>query len=609
MKGITLVGNARPVKLEAIERHESLPPDYVTLMTTWGPGTLCGIYELPDPTEANGRFAWLNSRLRVEGLGRRRAGAWMRFDEEALVASTVLGVDRSGCALVQPPKPSIPCVLHPRGFAQFIELSSLVDNCVKDETQYWADCANDDKHNMYRKGRGIPRIFVTDAPSPRPELLDALGRGDQEAADAALQRLLAREVAASAAIELACWLAGPTGQHVPTELRASFTDELLRLAKRKIPRMGDALPIREIRAALAATGEVGKPLLDKLLDSPLAPPPPEGIFAGAPDATESALLDELARSPDDEGARLVYADHLEDQGDTARAAAVRAATVAPLANAVERGLAARRNAKPIDEAANLRELSAHWHEEDPRAPIDELIARFAALHPTQRLGYIVLLSELTSWDENSAKKHLAREAPEAWPYLLLAARTKKRRTILELVAPHRIPEAAPFLLSLIRHPPREHEYDELLPDVLEQAAAIYLELVKVSDEAVAELLALLEHDVRATRLSAFALLQKRADDDRVFLAYLDNFAFAHPFSEKALGKRKKDPRIIPALLAQFDVEEKRSLTDGKHLRYTFGYGVLARFLGKLGNQRGKEAAKRFKATSRWGQERPDNEMY
>src|SRR5262245_4573953 len=60
MLGLTLVGDAHPRDRDAIRkavhRPEALPEAYVELIATWGPGRLCGVVELPDPTLEAGRF-------------------------------------------------------------------------------------------------------------------------------------------------------------------------------------------------------------------------------------------------------------------------------------------------------------------------------------------------------------------------------------------------------------------------------------------------------------------------------------------------------------------------------------------------------------------------
>src|SRR6185436_18855116 len=100
--GLSLVGTARPLRRElaevAGERLDVLPGAYVDLMTAWGPGRLCDVIELPDPTAPAGRFRQLQQRLRVEGAARHLAGASGALSDAELRRGWVLGVDRRGLA-------------------------------------------------------------------------------------------------------------------------------------------------------------------------------------------------------------------------------------------------------------------------------------------------------------------------------------------------------------------------------------------------------------------------------------------------------------------------------------------------------------------------------
>jgi hypothetical protein len=84
----------------------------------------------------------------------------------------------------------------------------------------------------------------------------------------------------------------------------------------------------------------------------------------------------------------------------------------------------------------------------------------------------------------------------------------------------------------------------------------------------------------------------------VLEALLTHFCDGHPFTERAIAKRKTDARVLAALLAAFDRAEAASLKDGRNLVYTTDYRILSRYLAKLGNARGKEAWERYKKMGR-----------
>src|SRR5689334_2883970 len=382
--GLSLVGTARSLAREiaevAGERLDVLPGAYVDLMTAWGPGRLCDVIELPDPTAPAGRFRQLQQRLQVEGAARHLAGAWGALSDAELRRGWVLGVDRRGLALFARSATSV-VLLHPAGYV--LELGSFEDlvrkfllggRLVLTHSACFESAARDWRWAMERSGfpqrndLGVPARYVTDAPPPRAELLDAWAAGDEEAADAALARVLEAEVTGYAMTELFYFLASPDAAHVPAEIRATYADQLFRAARRRLPDLVPDLPIRDLRIALGR-GELAPELLAQAAQMCEQP---DGIFIGEPDAAELAFLETLAREPSDDAARAVYADHLEERGALDRAATLRAeaAHVEPLPDAAARGFVAPPDLAPVDGAARLRERVAQWAAEDPACSLD-----------------------------------------------------------------------------------------------------------------------------------------------------------------------------------------------------------------------------------------------
>ncbi|MDB4953937.1 MAG: hypothetical protein JWO36_1506 [Myxococcales bacterium] len=615
MNGVTLRGNARPVAMSALaEQVSAWPRLYIELMAHWGPGVLCGVFELPDPTSPE--FGVLQNKLRVQGVALRGSGHWATLGDRELGGGVVLGVDRHGLAAVALTPDNV-VLLHPRGhvlpigtfdrlipfvldrglthsFLVDYKLSSLL---VDDET---------DALDL-----GAPALYIAQPGLARRAFLDALAARDEAAADSNFAELLTTEVALYALLELLELLGGPRGASVTPELRATYAEQCYRMAKRRAPALLVDVPIREIKRVLAG----GSELSPELVKSLTVLQPPAGIFVGEIDPREAALLDSLVAEPDDPATRLVYADHLEERGDVARADAVRAEILhGPLTDAEKRGFLASPNRPTLDSAAQLRDHAARWHAEDPATSIDPLLDRIHKLHPIARHGYALLRSQLSPWGgDTEVDGHLAREIADAWPQIVLGLRGAAYARALQLLIDGAVHEAAPFLMSLLRHPSPGDE-----PATHRSIADAYVHLADVGADLVEEWLPYLAGDapvlpIHAPRDSAlgptllrevaFCLLQNAGGDERVFTAFIEHFCAAHPYSEHALKKRRDDPRVIAMLREVLAREEKRSLRDGKHVTYSPCYGHSARFLARLGDEHGKQAADRYKRFARWGQSR------
>jgi uncharacterized protein (TIGR02996 family) len=630
--GLQLVGTARGLlrKLSEVagDRLEVFPGAYVELMERWGPGRLCDVLELPDPTAPAGRFRLLQQRLRVEGAARRLAGAWAALSDAELARGWVLGVDRRGLAVFARSATSV-VLLHPSGYV--LEIGTFEDlvgkfllggQLVLTHRAFFHNAARDWRWAVRYRGEaarndlGVPARYVTDAPSPRAALLAAWAEGDEDAADAALAGVLEAEVAAFAMTELFHFLASPDAAHVPAEIRATYADQLFRAARRRVPDLVPDLPIRDVRIGLEQ-GELAPALLAQ---AAAMVEPAGGIFLGEPDAAERALLETLASEPSDDAARAVYADRLEERGELARAEVLRAeaAHAPPLPDAAERGFVAPPDLPPIDGPARIRERLAAWAAADPGFSLEDARARIDALHPVARQGYEILLAQLagrSTWSLShhapAAHGHLVREIAAAWPQLALALRGSGAPAMLAILREARVRQAAPFVLSILRHPGGSAGESWQL-----QLAEAYLELGRVTKALREELIPYLaagakiqpihapraEHPGVATlRAIAFRFLAD-ADagaDDRVFEGALRFFCEGHPYSERILRKRKSDPRVRQVLGEQLAAEEKKSLRDGgRQLAYTPELGLLARYLARLGDPHAKEVADRYRKYKR-----------
>jgi uncharacterized protein (TIGR02996 family) len=604
MLGLSIVGLPRPVPPGGLPA--GVPEGYRRLMTEWGPGALCSVLELPDPTGP--RFRYLQHRLRVEGAMRRASGMWGALSDDALRGGVVLGVERTGLAvLARGPEDLV--VLHPNGYVlaigafedlvgKFLLGGQLVKARESAFNEYtdWAWVA---RYGTFHEANdlGVPRHHVVADPAPRRELYAAWAAGDEATADAALAKVLAHEVTADALADLMHHLASPNAY--PRDVRATYVDQLFRMARRRVPDLVPDLPIRQIRIAL---GE-GELPAEHLASITALVRRPAGIFVDELDATEAALLEQVAEDASAEGARLVYADHLEAQGELQRAEALRAeAGGAPLAGAAERGFIAPMGFPVVDGPAIIREHLARWRAEDPGCSIDAAVAHVEALHPMARQGYELLLAmhrRRRRFPDGSAPAELLqRELRDAWPQLALALRGEDARDALAILVAARTREAAPFVLSCLRRP---SEAAGMWSDRPAALADAYLQLAKVTRDLRDELAAHLTDEAPpAMRAAALRMLVGFGDDPRVFEGALRFFCEGHPFTERILRKRKTEPRVREVLGAQLAAEESRALQDGgRRLSYSPELGLLARYLAKLGDAHAQELHERYKKFKRW----------
>jgi AcrR family transcriptional regulator len=282
MKRLDLVGNPRPVPNDRIslalpEAFAALPASYVELMTSWGPGLLCGAFDLPDPSSHE--FRDLQNRLRVHGAVYHAAGHWAQLSQAELGRAVVLGTDRRGFALVVHGTPEV-VVLQPRGLV--LRLSSfdglidlLVDGAFgRTRALVWETRARGDWSRTswfddeLPLDLGVPAVHVTTTPPAWQSLFDALARGDESAADEWLEVVLASEVALYALLDLLALLASPEGGRVTPELRATYAEQLFRMARRRAPSIANDVSFDELKSLLRKGEDAPQALLDAVRFNP-----------------------------------------------------------------------------------------------------------------------------------------------------------------------------------------------------------------------------------------------------------------------------------------------------------------------------------------------------
>ncbi|MEO8702996.1 MAG: hypothetical protein ABI867_23320 [Kofleriaceae bacterium] len=568
MFGLTLLGNPDPVAADALATVAKLPPDYLQLITSWGPGRARGHLDFLDPRDPGGEFAIAQERFRLHAPHMIAVGTWSTLQPIDAEDGAVIGRYRNGAILVASPRAGL-VSLAPRGNGQW---STSLDELFR--------------HHLRVPGPPpLPDTYSTQ-PAPRAELFAALAAGDEPLADQLLAAI-AETAGAWTVLEVAHDLAFDAST-IAMPLRAAYFAQCVRYAKRSDGDRLEPLPVRAIAEALAA-GSLSPDHLAQVracayIESPIS---------GAYDAIERELTAQIRVNPRDRHACSVLADHLEARGQLLRAALVREQSESlPLAEVLERGLVARSS---VDAEAELAAWITAWHSDDPDAPIEPVVAAAMALQKQHRKAIVAWLAA-----RENAK--LAADA-DAFPILVLALRSPYVDVSREVIVEIKATAAMPWLLRAIRRGTR----DRWGGDDREPLAVAHTELGKLTAAQVTELLAWLDDDDARLRAPALCLLQKHGKDDRVFLAALAHFTDGHPYSERVIARRKTDPRVLPALLAHFARAERASLRDGKHVAYTIEYRILSRYLARLGNERGRGAWERCKQMGRIDRAAQDRE--
>jgi hypothetical protein len=629
--GLVRLGEPRPLALEAIARVVeraglSLPAPIAFLLSSWGPGLLCGVLTLEDPTDDSegSRFRCLQRILRGEAAQARATGYWAQIPEDVFAHSMVLGVDLRGAALVLLPERIEPrlVLLHPRGYVlpigDFEALRTFLLGTSLDRSRsailhdqakgnwFWASRSATPQLAAAAADLGVPATYRVAAGDARPRsdlahacepILAALRRGDEPAADEALRIALGENVALYVLLELLATLVDAPGGDVADDLRASYTDQVVRMVKRRAPCLVEEVPLSAVVDAVAeskTSRDLARVLRENSVLEPFA-----GVFSAKGDATT-------------------------------RAPAPAVALVEPLADAAARGFVAPPDFPPVSAEAQIAAHAEAWRRDDPHTGIGSLLDRMRPLHPGVRQGIALLIARLegssscTGEPPGTVRTHLEREIEHAWPMLVLAMRAAHdavgsgARFVLHSA---KVAEAAPFYLSMIRRPHRwgigwEEENAEAFLSVAKPSREFVDEFVGylgAADVQVRPEHAVLEERDGVSRLfhldeAARRLLVPFADDERVFSAYLARYGELYPFSERALrrAKRMKDERVVPALRAQlaYQAREAEAFREGKHAQYREEFGVLARALAKLGDSNGCEALEMYRRHSAWLRKQP-----
>jgi hypothetical protein len=319
--GLVRIGEPGPVPVEtlacvAAEAGVTFPQPLVSLLSTWGPGVLCGIFTLEDPTDVaeTSRFQRLQRRLRVEAMQARATGHWAQIPESDFARTMILGIDRRGAALALLADTSTRgelVVLHPRGYVLPIgDFDSLVRTFLlgtaveRTRSVILHDGANGNWSWAASKPKwaaaadlGVPAVYRVIAGGDADPLrggamacepvLAALRRGSESDADEALGVALGQHVALYVLLELLAALVDDSGEDVPIELRVSYIEQLVRMTKRRAPCLASEVPLSALREALTA-GEARSALALSLRENSVLEPF-EGVFSLERDlATEAA---------------------------------------------------------------------------------------------------------------------------------------------------------------------------------------------------------------------------------------------------------------------------------------------------------------------------------
>ena len=376
-------------------------------------------------------------------------------------------------------------------------------------------------------------------------------------------------------LEIAYELSVPSA--ITADIRATYFDHCMRLVKRVDPDCIAELPLRAIRDEIAKTGALSVNHAHLLHCTAYAPSP----FNGEMTQIERDLASQVLADPRDQTPCVALADHLETIGQEFRASLVREqAASLSYVEVAERGLEFRN----VDGDKTIATWIEAWGAD---APADVL----STVEPVPSQ----VRSAMVSWIDTASGDDIARlgKEPSASAVVvlgLMSPSTKHVRGCLRAIVQLSLASAGPHLLEAMRKNPRS--------ETLEAMASSYNEVARLSKNELANVLGWLESDAYQLRRAACCLLQGSGKDDRVLEAMLTHFVDGHPYTERAIAKRKTDPRVIPALLAAFGRAEVASLKDGRNLVYTTDYGVLSKYLAKLGNTRGKEAWERYKKKGR-----------
>ncbi len=597
---LTLVGRPRPIARDALvaslgDACVEVPLEYLDLLTCYGAGALWGYLDLLDPTDSAGRFAALQDRWHVFGA------RWLAKDSYKLLehgrpSGVVLGLER-GCRYTRGRRTQIAALIarggqsfaldHGGDVAELGNLEAMTNLMIE---RYAVE--------------GLHAIYATEQVSYE-DVIEALARGDEVSADAAIGRLVDEGLALEILLDLFELLATGTPPSLPPAMRASYVDQLFRMAKRRAPEIASRIAIKQLVDQLASGSELGADRRREI--SSLFLPTPSDILHMPLDDIEVALVTEIAPFADAPDARLVLGDRLEHRGWVDLAAHVRAApppkpTRQPVVDDPE---VSNDDFPNLHGPEQLALAIARWRSADPSTSIEELVTRAGSLsvESQQRLMLHVARASFQYPDrrDETSRTRLIAELATAWPILILGLRWSALSVVGVLEAAN-AKDAAPYLLSVILHPHDTRSIDQEVA-----LAEAYSAFCKITPALVDELLRFFEPgaeppvgaDLARMQQVAFCMLRGSVDDERVFELYLREFARAHPSSEHALFRRRDDPRVEESILAALEREEAAVFDGNRFVRPTGRYELYATFLAKLGSHRGEEAVARLRSRARY----------
>ncbi|APR88607.1 hypothetical protein A7982_13956 [Minicystis rosea] len=604
LSDLTKVGTPAPLPKGAV--NANVPAPIRDLYEAFGVGTLCGQVRLLSTSQDDPEWRGYQNILEGPARLRRAGGSWPQISEDRFSKLVAWGVDVRGLLLVAGADTEI-LRLHVDGTLRtFASADALVEALLSEQHAnslrgMQKISESHSKWTDYDVAHGLPAIYRVGDDTAQHALLDALRRGDEPAADAALERVLGENVAAWALLDLLEAIAA--GDTIEAELRASYAKEWFRLLHRRVT--ASVFETGQKRVSKMLSDEVGR---DGFLAALAARAP-------VPDEVRAKLRCNVVRTPPD------------PFFTTPRENEARVELAASLTDAEARGLVSRPTDRPIDVLARVDEQARAFREADATLDVASLVAHVQALHPQERLAYAHLLARCGGWHEDTTPEReefrtLERELPKAWPQLVLSLRetSEERMIALQILTRQKAAQALPFLASLVRSPTSARLMDDWPEHVANAFEALGGRVSKDMIEPLLEELPLTRaprpfgvimiYGSSQSRAAAY-LLRHHVRDDRVFEALLCNFAEVYPHS-RAVLKKKGDPRVIPALLAQLEREEKAASGEWDddrqrrtpHKHYSDEFGILAKTLASLDVPRGVEALEAFRAYKRWESRQP-----
>jgi uncharacterized protein (TIGR02996 family) len=557
--GMLLVGDPKPVKLDGVRKVEELPLDYRKLMTTWGPGVAFGRLHFADPTDPAGPFVHWQRRFHVHAHHLIASRRWSLLDAAGsnMKQATVLA-SGGGTALVATHGPSRGVYTASASYAQRWSTFAQVLGGIRDQIMR-------------------PALYYRTKPSQRDALLAAIRQSNARLADGLLEAVLEEE-SISGMLALVLALVREPGaanydDYVTRAMQAPIKhkeDWFADLTERLVDR-SDEVAHRDAISRLASFVESFD------------------LLGGEPDPVEIDLEQAVLAKPGDDGARLVLLDHYQERGRTGLAQIVRAYLEILPPELVNRYGRMNLSATTCEDI--VAQWCDAWAADDPDLDVAPLVKDLETTDRTFRRAIV-------NWIELDQEGRLAEE-PGAQLLLMLALRSHHVAPATRVLVKLAAKAAAPFLWSALTRPTRSDRHESSIALERETLAIAFEKLGKLTPDQVTEVLSWIDPAMdRARAKVAFCLLQRQAKDDRVYEAALRHFLVGSPYTEKVLSKRKADPRVEEMLWAAFDREEAKVLKNSRFVSYTREYGVLARFLAKLGHTRAKEAYQRFQTKAR-----------